>query len=77
MELAERASADRRHVAYLQLAAAARAQSGSQLARLAQRILPRAGLDTIIAPADVHAQLHELCARVGTRAVVRARLGAR
>ena len=58
------------------LAAAARAQSVSQLAGLAQRIAPEAGLDSLVVPADVRAQFHEICARVTSRESVRRDWGA-
>jgi SpoVK/Ycf46/Vps4 family AAA+-type ATPase len=49
------------------LFAAARRQSGSELAALAHKIEPAYGWDDIVLPADVTAQLHELCLRVAER----------
>jgi AAA+ superfamily predicted ATPase len=57
-------------VSYAQLAAAARDQSGAELARLAHRIVPRADFDSLVVPPEVLAQLHELCARLATREMV-------
>ncbi|MFT3801605.1 MAG: AAA family ATPase [Burkholderiaceae bacterium] len=54
-----------------QLAAAARQQSGAELARHAQRITPQADFATLITVAEVSAQLREICARVATRETVR------
>jgi MoxR-like ATPase len=52
---------------YAELAAAARMQCGTELARLAQRIAPRADFNALVVPAEVLAQLREICARVCTR----------
>ena len=54
-----------------QLAAAARRQSGADLARHAQRITPQADFDTLVTVPEVSAQLREICARVATREIVR------
>ena len=54
-----------------QLAAAARRQSGADLARHAQRITPQADFDTLVTVPEVSAQLREICARVATRETVR------
>ena len=48
-------------LSYAELAAAARAQCGAQLAGLAQRITPEARIDSLIVPSDVRAQLGEIC----------------
>ena len=56
---------------YVELALAARAQCGAQLAGLAQRIVPAAGLAALVVPPDVRAQLGEICARVTARETVR------
>ena len=47
------------------LAAAARAQCGAQLGSLTQRITPMATLGSLVLPTELHAQLREICARVG------------
>jgi len=60
----------RSELACADLAAAVRAQCGSELARLATRIAPQAQLASLVAPAEVHAQLREICARVATRDTV-------
>ncbi|WP_373986941.1 ATP-binding protein [Duganella sp. BuS-21] len=52
------------------LAAAARAQCGTELARLAQRIKPRADLDVLVTPPEVRDQLRELCDRAARRHIV-------
>jgi SpoVK/Ycf46/Vps4 family AAA+-type ATPase len=49
------------------LFAAARAQSASDLARLAQKIEPRYTWADIVLPDDALAQLHEICQRVAHR----------
>jgi AAA+ superfamily predicted ATPase len=49
------------------LFAAARAQSGRQLAALARRITPACRWDEIVLPDDVLAQLREICAQAGGR----------
>ena len=49
------------------LFAAARAQSGHDLAALATKIEPRATWDDLILPADETAQLHEICDRFNYR----------
>lgn len=46
------------------LFAAARAQSGHDLAKLAKKITPVPTWDDIVLPVDTHAQLRELCQRV-------------
>jgi len=61
---------------YDALAAAARAQCGAQLAGLAQRIAPEAGIDSLVVPAEIRAQLQEMCARVTSRETVRRDWGA-
>ena len=50
-----------------ELFAAARKQSGSELAALARKIEPIYGWDDIVLPSDVTAQLRELCLRVAER----------
>jgi ATP-dependent 26S proteasome regulatory subunit len=57
-------------VSYDDLAAAARMQCGTELARIAQRISPRADFNALVVPSEVHAQLCEICARVATRDTV-------
>ena len=52
------------------LAAAVRQQCGSELARMATRIAPRADFSSLVAPNEVRLQLREICARVGTRDTV-------
>ena len=47
--------------------AAARAQSGHQLATLATKIEPHATWDDLVLPEDETAQLHEICARFNYR----------
>jgi AAA+ superfamily predicted ATPase len=69
-ETCARAMLADRPVEYEHLAAAVRAQCGTELARIAQRIAPRADFSTLIVPFEVHAQLREICARVGTRQTV-------
>jgi MoxR-like ATPase len=54
-----------------ELAAAARRQSGTELARHAQRITPQADFATLVTVPEVNAQLREICARVATRETVR------
>jgi MoxR-like ATPase len=54
-----------------ELAAAARRQSGAELARHAQRITPQADFDTLVTVPEVSAQLREICGRVATRDTVR------
>ena len=54
-----------------ELSAAARAQSGFELSRMAQRIVPQADFTTLVAPEDVLAQLREICARMHSREFVR------
>lgn len=49
------------------LFAAARAQSGHELARLAKKITPIPTWDDIVLPADTLAQLRELCSQVSHR----------
>ena len=49
------------------LFAAARAQSGHDLAALATKIEPRATWDDLVVPADETAQLHEICDRFNYR----------
>jgi hypothetical protein len=49
------------------LFAAARAQSGHDLAALATKIEPRATWDDLVLPADETAQLHEICDRFNYR----------
>jgi AAA+ superfamily predicted ATPase len=53
------------------LSAAARAQCGHELTRLATRIEPRAGWNDLVLPHDALEQLREICARVATRDLVR------
>lgn len=55
---------------YADLAAAARLQCGTELARIAQRIEPRADFNALVVPAEVQTQLREICARVSTRDMV-------
>lgn len=52
------------------MAAAVRHQCGSELARMATRIAPRADFGDLVAPSEVRAQLREICARVATRETV-------
>jgi SpoVK/Ycf46/Vps4 family AAA+-type ATPase len=52
------------------LAAAVRVQCGSDLARIAQKIAPKADFDALVVPSEVRVQLHEICARVTTRNAV-------
>jgi SpoVK/Ycf46/Vps4 family AAA+-type ATPase len=54
-------------VSYAELAIAARQQCGSELARMAQRVTPRADFSELVVPAEVQAQLREICIRVATR----------
>jgi len=63
-------------IAYRALAAATRAQCGAQLGALAQRIMPQAGIDSLVVPADVRTQLREICARATMREAVRETWGA-
>lgn len=49
------------------LFAAARAQSGHDLAALATKVQPRATWDDLVLPADETAQLHEICDRFNDR----------
>jgi len=56
---------------YPALCAAARRQSGAELSAVAQRLAPQAGFDALVAVAEVHDQLREICARVATREAVR------
>lgn len=49
------------------LAAVVRAQCGTELALMAQKISPRARFDSLVVPKDVDAQLREIGARVATR----------
>jgi AAA+ superfamily predicted ATPase len=58
-------------LSYAELACAARAQCGAQLAGLAQRIMPEASFEALVIPSEVRAQLREICNRVGTREAVR------
>jgi hypothetical protein len=66
--LATASKADK--VGYDELAAAVRRQCGSDLARIAQRVSTRADFDALVVPAEVQAQLREICARVTTRDTV-------
>ncbi|MFL6623150.1 MAG: ATP-binding protein [Sulfurifustis sp.] len=63
-------AADTARIGYRELAAAVRRQCGTELARMAQRITPRADFDSLVVPAEVQAQLREICARVATRDTV-------
>ncbi len=54
-----------------QLGACARGLCGDELSRLAHRLRPRAGFDTLVLPAETTGQLRELCARVAGREAVR------
>jgi len=63
-------------ISYDALAAATRALCGAQLGTLAQRIAPQAGFEDLVVPADVRAQLREICARVSLREAVRDGWGA-
>jgi AAA+ superfamily predicted ATPase len=65
------AGGQRRHASGIGLAAAARGLCGEDLARLAQRIKPEAGFESLIVTPDADAQLREICARVATREAVR------
>jgi len=56
-----------RAVGYAELSAAARQQCGTELARMAQRVTPRADFSALVVPAEVRAQLHEIRIRVATR----------
>ena len=53
------------------LAAAARALCGSELAQMAQRVRAVAGFDSLVATSEVQAQLREICACVKLREQVR------
>ena len=53
------------------LAAAARALCGNELAQMAQRVRAVAGFDSLVAATEVEAQLREICARVRLRDQVR------
>ena len=53
------------------LCAAARQQSGADLASVAQRLSPRAGFDALVTVPEVQNQLREICTRVATREAVR------
>lgn len=57
-------------IGYAELSCAARLQCGTELARMAQRIAPRAGLGVLVTLPEVRAQLCELCARMSTRELV-------
>jgi AAA+ superfamily predicted ATPase len=59
-------------LAYCDLAAAARQQCGSELASLAQRVVPQASFDSLVTATEVQAQLREICTHVGARETVRA-----
>jgi SpoVK/Ycf46/Vps4 family AAA+-type ATPase len=50
-----------------ELFAAARGQTGHELAALTRKLEPASGWDDIVLPADTLAQLHELCDRVAHR----------
>lgn len=63
-------SSDSEAVAYEAVAAVARMQCGTELARIAQRIAPRADFAALVVPHDVLAQLREICARISTRETV-------
>ncbi len=56
---------------YAELAAAARAQSGADLALLARRVVPRADFSALVTVPEVKTQLREICERVATREAVR------
>jgi MoxR-like ATPase len=58
-------------LSHANLAAAARAQCGAELAGLAQRITPQADFGALVVPPDVRAQLREICVRVTAREQVR------
>ena len=53
--------------AYSDIAAAVRRQCGSELARMATRITPRADFSSLVVPAEVRTQLLEIRTRVATR----------
>ena len=55
---------------YRDIAGVVRRQCGSELARMATRIAPRADFGTLVAPAEVQAQLREIVARVASRDTV-------
>ncbi len=55
---------------YRDVADVVRRQCGSELARMATRIAPRADFTTLVAPAEVRAQLREIVARVANRDTV-------
>ena len=57
-------------IGYDDLAAAARMQCGTELARIAQRVAPRADFNALVVAGEVQAQLREICARVATRDTV-------
>lgn len=57
-------------LAYRDIAGAVRRQCGSELARMATRISPRADFSNLVAPMEVRTQLGEICARVATRDTV-------
>lgn len=63
-------TAGERMLGYAALAAAARAQCGAELERLAQRIKPRADFEVLVAPQEVRDQLRELCDRATARHTV-------
>jgi AAA+ superfamily predicted ATPase len=58
-----------------ELSAAARSQSGRDLAGLAERVAPKATWADLVAPPDTIAALHEICARVAGRERVLHRWG--
>jgi hypothetical protein len=55
---------------YRDIAGVVRSQCGSELARMTTRIAPRADFATLVAPAEVQAQLREIVARVASRDTV-------
>lgn len=64
---ARRAAAEGRAVRTADIHYGARAQNAAGLERLAHRVEPAATWDDLVLPADVRAQLHELCGRVRHR----------
>jgi SpoVK/Ycf46/Vps4 family AAA+-type ATPase len=57
-------------VDYTTLTAAVRAQCGTELSRMAQRIAPRATYASLVVPVELRRVLHEICARIATRDTV-------
>jgi hypothetical protein len=61
------ATVERECVDYLRIVNAVRRQCGTELSRIAQRVIPRARFSSLVLPAELQAVLQEICVRVASR----------